>query len=100
LPVYFQQSTRRYWASSPLLLDFAPGKVYLTLYVTIQVVGSYSAFSPLPSTKIFKKNILVLGGIFSVALSIPAASSRLRLLSGAIALWSPDFPTSTQHQIF
>ncbi len=43
-------------------LGLAPKGVYITIFVTKNVVGFYPTFSPLP-----KKNI---GGLFSVALSL------------------------------
>jgi len=73
----------------PTLLDFAPDGACLSGSVTAAEVGSYPAFSPFPLSG--KPNN---GGMFSVALSVPAP--KIQVLDPGVtrhhALRSPDFP--------
>jgi len=69
------------------LLGLAPDKVCTATPVTWRPVGSYPTISPLPAAE-------VTGGVFSVALSVPAATASRRApgVTRCRALRSPDFP--------
>src|SRR6185437_6185139 len=75
--------------ASRCLFGLAPAGVYPATAVTSRAVSSYLTFSPLPDPKI-------VGGVFSVALSV--AFGRCRRRPGVTwqrAQWSPDFPRTT-----
>ena len=86
-PVPAAQATR---AASRRLFGLAPDWVFRAADITVDAVGFYPAFSPLPAPEADEA-----GGLFSVALSVdrtlhPAALAYERHR----ALWSLDFPPS------
>jgi len=99
------QPTRNEGRVIPLLLDFAPDEVYRAGLVAPPAVGSCPTFSPLPWALTFGQapefafgkrpghffKSMVLGGLFSVALSV---ASRRPGVTRRHALRSPDFPPS------
>jgi len=110
------------WASPPLLFDLAPRGVFRAPDVATRAVGSYPTFSPLPNVPTVRgapqvlpaacrRGSSVTGGLFSVALSVAALQTCLRMPQtqppgvtrrvalhperqpmAASRLWSPDFP--------
>ncbi len=70
-----------------LLFDLAPCGVYRAATVASDAVRSYRTFSPLPLRN--------RGGLFSVALSV---GSPLPRVTRHTALWSSDFPRSSEEK--
>ena len=78
------------WASPPLLFDLAPRGVFRAPDVATRAVGSYPTFSPLPNVPTVRgapqvlpaacrRGSSVTGGLFSVALSVAALQTCLRM---------------------
>ena len=78
-------------ASSPLLFGLAPRGVCHALDITAEAVGSYSTFSPLPTSRTIRRcpegfppgyhRVTRAGGIFSVALSVNSSTGFSLFLS-------------------
>jgi len=72
--------------TSRCLFGLAPAGVYPAASVTSRAVSSYLTISPLP-------NLSIVGGVFSVALSVAVGKSLRRPgVTWQRAQWSPDFP--------